>query len=167
MMDVAQDCLHLDNGGGGLVGTHPAWPESASADPLVIEAEGSRYPSGPIREYFEETFTAWREWSAQNADAGSFVLPLAPDWLHKANISGGAPYGIILPDACVDGLFAADTTMPFVSYLNWVFRWRPRSGVNETTGVGSPSRATNSSKERTCTRACSSIAYRPYPPPHR
>jgi hypothetical protein len=44
---------------------------------------------------------------------------------------------------------------------------RPRSGVNETTGVGSPSRATNSSKERTYTRACSSIAYRPYPPPHR
>ena len=46
-------------------------------------------------------------------------------------------------------------------------RWRPRSGVNKTTGVGSPSRATNSSKEGTYTRACSSIAYRPYPPPHR
>jgi hypothetical protein len=27
-----------------LVGTHPQWAESASADPLVIEAEGSRYP---------------------------------------------------------------------------------------------------------------------------
>src|ERR1035441_2345524 len=46
-------------------------------------------------------------------------------------------------------------------------RSRPRSGVNETTGVGSPSRATNSSKERTYARACSSIACRPYPPPHR
>ena len=46
-------------------------------------------------------------------------------------------------------------------------RSRPRSGVNKTTGVGSPSRATNSSKEGTYTRACSSIAYRPYPPPHR
>jgi hypothetical protein len=45
-----------------------------------------------------------------------------PDRLHKENVSGGAPYGIVLPDACADGLFAADTAMPFVSYLNWVFR---------------------------------------------
>lgn len=34
------------------------------------------------------------------------------------NGSLDAPYGIVLPDACADGLFAADTTMPFVSYLN-------------------------------------------------
>lgn len=50
------------------------------------------------------------------------MLPLAPDRLHKENVSGGPPYGVILPDASADGLFAAETTMPFVSYLNWVFR---------------------------------------------
>lgn len=105
-----------------LVGTHPQWPESAAADPLVIEAEGSRYPGEPIQKYFDESHEAWREWDAQSPSAGSFVLPLAPDQLHKDNTSGGAPYGIVLPDACVDGLFAADTPMPFVSYLNWVFR---------------------------------------------
>lgn len=32
-----------------LVGTHPQWAASASADPLMIEAEGSRYPGEPIR----------------------------------------------------------------------------------------------------------------------
>jgi hypothetical protein len=36
-----------------LVGTHPQWAESASADPLVIEAEGSRYPGEPISGYFD------------------------------------------------------------------------------------------------------------------
>jgi len=52
-----------------------------------------------------------------------FVLPLAPDRLHKDNLSGGGPpYGIVLPDGCADGLFAGETTMPFVSYLNGVFR---------------------------------------------
>jgi hypothetical protein len=102
-----------------LVGTHPQWPESASADPLVIEAEGAQYPGESIREYFEET---WREWSAADPDAGAFVLPLAPDRLHKENVSGGVPYGMVLPDACADGLFVADVTMPFVSYLNSVFR---------------------------------------------
>src|SRR3954451_5640582 len=30
-----------------LVGTHPQWPESASADPLVIDTGGSRYPGAP------------------------------------------------------------------------------------------------------------------------
>lgn len=105
-----------------LVGTHPLWPESAAADPLVIEAEGSRYPGEPIQEYFEESHEAWQELGEQKPGAGSFVLPLAPDRLHKDNVSGGAPYGIVLPEACVDGLFTANTAMPFVSYLNWVFR---------------------------------------------
>ena len=56
------------------------------------------------------------------AEAGLFELPLAPDLVHKNNFSGGPPYGLIVPDGSADGLFAAETTMPFVSYLNWVFR---------------------------------------------
>jgi hypothetical protein len=104
-----------------LVGTHPQWAESGSADPLVIEAEGSRYPGETSRGYFEDEHEQWREWAAQDPGAGLFVLPLAPDRLHKDNVSGGPPYGVILPDGSADGLFAAETTMPFVSYLNQVF----------------------------------------------
>jgi hypothetical protein len=105
-----------------LVGTHPQWAASASADPLVIEAEGARYPGHPIRTNYEGSHEAWRHWAAHDPAAGLFVLPLAPDRLHKANVSGGPPYGLILPDASADGLFATETTTPFVSYLNWVFR---------------------------------------------
>jgi hypothetical protein len=105
-----------------LVGTHPKWPTSASADPLVIEAEGSRYPGSSIRTYFEAELESWHRWTAEDSAAGLFVLPLAPDRLHKENVSGGPPYGIVLPDGCVDGLFVGETAMPFVSYLNWVFR---------------------------------------------
>ena len=105
-----------------LVGTHPEWYSSASADPLVIEVEGSRYSSAFISDYFASELEAWRGWRADHSDAGPFVLPLAPDRLHKENVSGGEPYGIILPDGCADGLFVGETTMPFVSYLNWVFR---------------------------------------------
>jgi hypothetical protein len=105
-----------------LVGTHPEWCISASADPLVIEVEGARYSTASIRDYFARELEAWQEWSAEVSDAGTFVLPLAPDRLHKENVSGGEPYGIILPDGCADGLFVGETTMPFVSYLNWVFR---------------------------------------------
>jgi hypothetical protein len=75
-----------------------------------------------MRDYFEGQLDAWRWWIAEDADASQFVLPLAPDRLHKENVSGGAPCGIIVPDGCVDGLFVGETMMPLVSYLNWVFR---------------------------------------------
>jgi hypothetical protein len=106
-----------------LVGTHPEWEESAAADPLVIELEGTRYPAEPsIRDYFSDEWTDWNERHTDDpAEAGVFVLPVGPDRWHKANTSGGGPYGFVLPDGCVDGLFSWETTIPFVSYLNWVF----------------------------------------------
>jgi len=115
-----------------LVGTHPAWPASAEADPLVIEIEGSHYPDSPIHEYFTDLWEQWRDDEA-NPNRGSFILELAPDRLHKANVSGGAPYGMQLPDACADGLFRAEMGLPFVEYLNWVFR---RAGFPHATGGG-------------------------------
>lgn len=102
-----------------LVGTHPHWAASSAGDPLVIELEGARYPGAPMQRYFEGELEVWRE----QAEAGQmFVLPLAPDRIMKNNVSGGPPYGVIVPDSCADGLFVGETTMPFVSYLNWVFR---------------------------------------------
>ena len=50
-----------------------------------------------------------------------FVLPVAPDRLHKANISGGSPYGFRVPDGCAEGIFVAEEAMPFIEYLNRVF----------------------------------------------
>ncbi|KOV82852.1 hypothetical protein [Nocardia sp. NRRL S-836] len=98
-----------------LVGTHPEWEASSAADPLVFEVERARSASAHLE----------REWAdhreAEPGAAGLFVLPTAPDMLHKSNTSGGGPYGIVLPDDRADGLFSWETTMPFVSYLNWVF----------------------------------------------
>src|SRR5262245_12356678 len=51
-----------------LVGTHPSWPESSEADPLVIELEGSGYPEASIRDYFDREFEAWQEWSGSDDD---------------------------------------------------------------------------------------------------
>jgi hypothetical protein len=104
-----------------LVGTHPEWPESAAADPLVIEAEGSRYPGYSIRSYLEEAHEDWQDRAAEDPATGPFLLRLAPDRFHKQGRSGGGPYGVIVPDAGAEGIFVAGTTMPFVSYLNWVF----------------------------------------------
>jgi hypothetical protein len=39
----------------------------------------------------------------------------------KDNVSGGAPYGIALPDGCADAHFVGEVGMPLVGYLRWVF----------------------------------------------
>jgi hypothetical protein len=56
--------------------------------------------------------------------AGPFSEDLAPDYLHKANISGGAPYGIELPCFGVDPIFVNEAReLPFVDNLRLCFRW--------------------------------------------
>ncbi|MGA4732036.1 hypothetical protein ACPB67_31870 [Micromonospora taraxaci] len=100
-----------------LVGTHPQWPDSTAADPLVLELAGSRYPDSDIREYFAEEIEAWQEDQDE-----PFLLPVAPDHFHKGNVSGGDPYGIILPDATADAYFVGEARMPLVAYLNWTFQ---------------------------------------------
>jgi hypothetical protein len=93
-----------------LVGTHPEWPESAAADPLVLEVEGSRELSGDVagmQQFFLAERREWPDSFVREEDPEPFVLPLAPDRLHKDNVSGGGPYGVVVPDGCVDGLFVA------------------------------------------------------------
>ena len=51
-------------------------------------------------------------------------LDLAPDYLHKANTSGGAPYQIELPFFGADPVFVNEAhELPFVDYLRLCFRW--------------------------------------------
>jgi hypothetical protein len=83
----------------------------ASADPLVIELEGSLHQGAEILRYFEDEHDGWRERAAEHDDE-PFLLPVAPDLSHKQGLSGGATYGFLLPDGCADGLFQSQVTMP-------------------------------------------------------
>jgi len=59
-----------------------------------------------------------------------FVLDLAPDHYHKANISGGAPYAVELPFFGVDPPFANEAhRLSFVDYLRLSFRWAGFPGL--------------------------------------
>ncbi|GAA3972247.1 hypothetical protein GCM10023085_63250 [Actinomadura viridis] len=101
-----------------LVGTHPRWQSSADADPLVFEVEGTRKPAGGIREHVEQKVEDRRA----DGRRTPFLLPVAPDHFHKANVSGGGPYGIVLPDGCADAHFVGEIGMPLVGYLTLVFQ---------------------------------------------
>jgi hypothetical protein len=59
-----------------------------------------------------------------------FRVELAPDYLHKANISGGAPYCIEVPFSGADPLLADEGhLLPFLDYLRLAFRWAGFPGL--------------------------------------
>ena len=59
-----------------------------------------------------------------NPKGGPYPLDLAPDKYHKDNYSGGAPYGVQVPELCADPLFGGtEFQMRFTDYLRLSFRW--------------------------------------------
>ena len=86
-----------------LVGMHPGWP--TGLDPLVVDP-----PAAGVSELDE---------MADMLDTlGHFEASLAPDHLHKDNISGGAPYAVELPCKAADFVLANEShAMLFVPYL--------------------------------------------------
>ena len=99
-----------------LVGTHPRWPGASAADPLVLEVEGTRYPGEDMRAFLMDEFEQWEQ-----TDEQPFQLPVAPDALHKDNVSGGPPYGIVLPDAAADGRIVTADEMAMADYIRLAF----------------------------------------------
>ena len=96
-----------------LNGRHPQW-SFEYPDPLVVDA--------PI-EYIRSEYEAWATDRGTEWDRGtSFEIPIAPDYLHKANVSGGMPYGMAVPNGAADGLLLWEphqTTL--VNYLRLAF----------------------------------------------
>jgi hypothetical protein len=65
-----------------------------------------------------------------------FRIVLAPDYLHKANISGGSPYCIEVPFLGADPLFADERHgLPFLDYLRLAFRWAGFPGLDRQEGA--------------------------------
>lgn len=110
-----------------LMGTHPSWPTELISDPLVVEFECKSWPGSSadrtsMLAYFEDEHDSWSE--DEGLSDAPFCLDVAPDALIKANLSGGQPYGVLVPDASVDAMFRFDggVILPFVEYLSLAFR---------------------------------------------
>ena len=88
-----------------LIGSHPAIAARESniaPDPLVV------YPVEAAFEMFEEEER----------------ILIAPDYLHKADTSGGDPYAISVPAPFADALLENEPhSVNFVEYLRIVFAW--------------------------------------------
>lgn len=66
-----------------LTGSHPEWPEpSVYLDQLVV------FPPSVATYYLDDYLSG---------ETGSFELVIAPDYFHKADVSGGPPYTVGVP----------------------------------------------------------------------
>lgn len=82
------------------------------SDPLVVD----------FYEVSPEGYAEWQDY----AEAGEpFVVTLAPDIFHKANISGGDGYAMHLPNPAADAplLNTEFGDLTFVAYLRLSFEW--------------------------------------------
>jgi hypothetical protein len=88
-----------------LVGMHSKWPDGL--DPLVVDP-----PEGAL------SFLCETEEDDDEGEGSAWFAALAPDDLHKDNVSGGDPYGVGLPDASADFVFLNERHgLHFVPYL--------------------------------------------------
>lgn len=118
-----------------FTGQHPDWSHPYP-DPLVVDA--------PVEYILSE-----HEWHAKEGHItpeNPFLVEFAPDYLHKADVSGGAPYGIAVPSGGVDSLVAGEVHQTtFVNYLRIACRWagfpgwkRRTHGANERLSFPEP-----------------------------
>jgi hypothetical protein len=102
-----------------LRGRHPQW-ELEYPDELILDPLIDLHERLILRSEYDPSLTG-------------FELDLAPDYLHKADVSGGAPYAIALPNPAADIPFENErhgTT--FVDYLRIAFRHGGFPGLDLT-----------------------------------
>jgi hypothetical protein len=114
VMPLALRVFFEEVGQVNLVGGHPGW-DFDYLDQLVVEA--------PV-DFILSEFEDWDHDRGTDWDRGSlFELPIAPDYLHKADVSGGAPYSVAVPNPGADGLLLWEPHMTtFSNYLRIAYR---------------------------------------------
>jgi hypothetical protein len=113
-LPLALRCWFEDVGEVNFIGGHPDW-RFDYPDPLVLDS---------TPEFLVSEYRQWEDDRGTRWDAGAFTADLAPDYLHKADVSGGAPYSMTVPNGAADGLLLWErhqTTL--VNYLRITFRW--------------------------------------------
>ncbi len=105
-----------------LIGKYPKWPQYA--DPLVVD---------PV----EATVVELDMWLEEVEDggldeAGPFRVPVAPDFYHKDNVSGGEWYGFETPCKTVDAVITMEPHQTtFVNYLRTALQAKGFPGLAE------------------------------------
>jgi hypothetical protein len=111
----------LEVGSVDFVGSHPEW-DVEEADPFCVDmAHGL---ADVVQLHRDWTEMGWYErWGLTTVR-----LDLSPDRLHKADVSGGSPYGVELPDPSVDPVWQNDELHPDATFVGYLRSALLRSG---------------------------------------
>lgn len=101
-------------GGINFTGWSSAWADDEYPDAIYV------MPLDQVVEDFEQTYLYSEEVRAgMLSDYGGYYFPIAPDFYHKQNISGGAPYAFIAPNRDDDPkLLSMPWDLRFTEYLD-------------------------------------------------
>ncbi|HWS31906.1 MAG TPA: hypothetical protein VN408_04095, partial [Actinoplanes sp.] len=111
-----------------IVGTIDLVPRGTWDGPFPPGVPGQLAEADPLEIIGLDT--AWfsvEEWQAESEDehpelAGPLEITIAADYLHKANISGGAPYSVWLPHTGADPMVRDEAHgLAFTDYLRLAF----------------------------------------------
>ena len=101
-----------------FTGGHPEWRGCAYPDPIVV---GPVFDAVSEAVEFLELESPQEYWGSEN---GIFRVPVAPDFYHKENVSGGMCYGIEVPNVKDNpALLEEWHQTTFVGYLRVCFEW--------------------------------------------
>lgn len=117
-----------------LTGSHPHWRGCDYPDPLVIEPISAVLEEA--EQYAELDDPKEEYWASES---GIFRAPIAPDALHKANVSGGMWYGVEVPNTSQDPIVLEEPhSLPFTEYLELALSWGGFPGLAAAPGHSWP-----------------------------
>lgn len=129
-LPLALKLFWLRVGSVDLSGHHPEWQEPGYLDQLVIFP--STYALYELDEYLDD-----KEDRDENNEP--YTVPVAPDYFHKANVSGGLPYSIAVP-AVADDPPLLNTPSPetFLEHISNALRFGGFPGLEDCPGHSWP-----------------------------
>ncbi|MFO0740471.1 MAG: HEAT repeat domain-containing protein [Labilithrix sp.] len=129
----------------GTLSLLPAPPDRYDYGPCALETDGIRLLAADPLEIGDASYFEYqlRNYEKEIADShreivGPFLLEVAPDYLHKQDISGGPSYALELPP--IDDLESVDPELlwerhrkTLVGYLRHAFTWGGFPGLDPST----------------------------------
>ena len=119
-MPLALELFYRKIGSVNFLGDHPNWRGCEYPDGLVVYPV--RAALDELDDYFSNPYP--------EAFGTDLRVPIAPDYYHKENVSGGMWYGIAIPDSCEDPpLLEERHQTTFINYLEICIRWAGFPGL--------------------------------------
>jgi hypothetical protein len=117
---MALKLFWLRVGSVNLCGAHATWLGCDYPDPLVVSPPAHALPD--LEDYLEEP-------------EDPFLIPIAPDFFHKANVSGGMYYNVSAPSDSDDPLLNDERHgVSLLDYLAIALGWGGFPGLEDAAG---------------------------------